>query len=234
MLSPSDPVSANIRRNGRRDAVDAAAAPDVGAAAECHKLAKGDVLFRAGDPRTHVFRVEEGAICIFTSGADGRADIVEFAFPGDFVGLGYLDHHTCAAQANMPAVVRRIPRASPASPQQTTPTETKRLTAAIEREVSLLRDAEARAAILPDTAGRLAALFVTISRCNSYEGRDPTLIADDVTCGVVAGYLDLSVDDLAATLKLLQSSGVIAVEGSGLRIRDTEALERLADGKPLR
>lgn len=230
MLSPSDPVSASTRRTGTRES-DAN-----GSAAEVRRLAKGEVLFRAGELRTHVFRVEEGAMCIFTSGADGTADVIEFAFPGDIVGLGYLDRHACSAQANIPATVRCIPRAAMPAPQNKTDAAgaPAPLTAAIEREVSLLRNAEARAARLPDVAGRLAALFVTISRCNSYEGRDPTLIADDLKCGVVAGYLDLGVNELAATLRLLEKAGIIAADGPGLRIRDIAALERLADGQSLR
>ncbi|MDH4982836.1 Crp/Fnr family transcriptional regulator [Hyphomicrobium sp. D-2] len=228
MLSPSDPVSVSARHTGTRESAN------LGNAAEVRRLAKGEVLFRAGDLRTHVFRVEEGAICIFTSGADGTADVIEFAFPGDIVGLGYLDRHACSAQANIPATVRCIPRAEMPAPQNKDTGVPAPLTAAIEREVSLLRNAEARAAKLPDVAGRLAALFVTISRCNSYEGRDPTLIADDLKCGVVAGYLDLGVNELAATLRLLEKAGIIAAEGSGLRIRDITALEQLADGKPLR
>lgn len=228
MLSPSDPVSATIRNS------DARKSASQSSAGEMRRLAKGEVLFRAGDQRTHAYRVEEGAICLFTHGADGTADVIEFAFPGDIVGLGYLDTHTCSAQANISATVRCIPR--PAIPQQhkSVGVPSAPLTAAIEREVSFLRNAEARASVLPDVAGRLAALFVTISRCNSYEGRDPTLIADDLKCGVVAGYLDLGVDELAGTLRLLEKNGIIAAEGSGLRIRDVAALERLADGKSLR
>src|SRR5262245_9158911 len=47
---------------------------------------------------------------------------------------------------------------------------------------------------------RVAALFAVLSNNNTYEGRDPHLIADSMRCGVVADYLNLSVDELAEVL----------------------------------
>ncbi len=64
-------------------------------------LAAGEMLFREGEARSHVYRVEKGSICLFKQRADGSQDVIEFAFPGDLVGLGYLDNHVSGAQATM-------------------------------------------------------------------------------------------------------------------------------------
>ena len=75
----------------------------------------------------------------------------------------------------------------------------------------------------------MAALFVTLSRYNAYEGRDPALITDSLKCGVVAGYLDLSVDHLAGELAGLEARGLIEPSPRGLLLKDLDSLERLAD-----
>ncbi|MGE0699264.1 MAG: Crp/Fnr family transcriptional regulator, partial [Hyphomicrobiaceae bacterium] len=55
-------------------------------------------LFCEGDPATHVYRVEVGHICIYRMMPDGRRQVVDFAYPGDVIGLGALTEHSESAQ----------------------------------------------------------------------------------------------------------------------------------------
>lgn len=195
---------------------------------ELRALAAGEVLFRQGDLRSHVYRVETGAICLYKYRPDGTQDVIEFAFPGDLIGLGYLDSHVSGAQATMETQLSCLPRSALEPTLERTPGLRSRLTAAIEREVAFLKEAlvfGGRAKPLE----RVAALFVTLSRCNTYEGRDPSLITDSLTCGVVAGYLNMSVDFLARQLAELEALGLIAACPGGLRLANLNGLEKLAD-----
>lgn len=211
---------------GPREGQKATEAPDGG---EQRTLAAGEILFRPGDARSHVFRVETGALCLFKSMPDGSQAVIEFAFPGDLVGLGYLDSHVSAAQATMETTLRCLPR-SALDPATVDDTQTRaRLTAAIEREVAFLTDTLSRRA-QPAPLQRIAALFVTLSRNNSYEGRDPAVITDSLKCGVVADYLQMDVDQLAAMLSDLEKRGLVEPCADGLRLKDLQALEALADG----
>jgi CRP/FNR family transcriptional regulator len=206
-----------------------ASSPDAVAGTEIYRrLAAGETLFREGERRTHVFRIEQGSICLFKARDDGSRDVLEFAFPGDIVGLGYLDHHVSAAQATVETSVSCVPRAAVQLVLDQTPHITSRLTAAIEREVAFLRESQNRVS-RSSPVERIAALFVTLSRCNAYEGRDPALIADSLTCGVVAGYLDVSVDELADCLKDLERRDLIEATSKGLRLKNFDELEKLAD-----
>jgi CRP/FNR family transcriptional regulator, anaerobic regulatory protein len=77
---------------------------------------------------------------------------------------------------------------------------------------------------------RLAPLLACISHNNLYEGRDPCLISDSLTCGFVAGLLEFKVSDLAKPLAALERQGlVMPVEAGGLRLTDVRALESLVD-----
>ena len=140
-------------------------------------LAAGEMLFREGEARSHVYRVEKGSICLFKQRADGSQDVIEFAFPGDLVGLGYLDNHVSGAQATMETSLRCLPRSALDPALEKSPAITSRLTAAIEREVAFLKQTYARSQ-RSEPLERVAALFVTLSRCNAYEGRDPSLITE--------------------------------------------------------
>lgn len=191
-------------------------------------LTAGEILFREGEMRSHVYRVETGAVCLFKERADGSQDVIEFAFPGDLVGLGYLDSHVSGAQATMETSLSCLPRSALEPALEKTPGSTSRLTAAIEREVAFLKESRVSAG-RSKPLERVAALFVTLARCNAYEGRDPSVITDSLSCGVVAGYLNMTVDDLAHRLTELEARGLVEVSAHGLRLRNFDELERLAD-----
>jgi len=191
-------------------------------------LTTGEILFREGEPRTHIYRVEKGAVCLFKHRPDGSRAVIEFAFPGDVVGLGYVDHHLSGAQATMDTLLTSTPRAIAEAEPAAAPVGVNGLSATIAREVAFLNEAQRRATIAKPL-GRIAALFVTLSRCNAYEGRDPTILTDSVSCGVVAGYLNMSVDDLAHWLSDLASRRLVEPCDRGLRLSNLAELERLAE-----
>jgi CRP/FNR family transcriptional regulator len=78
---------------------------------------------------------------------------------------------------------------------------------------------------------RIAALLVSISRNNGYEGRDPHVMPDTLTSGFVADLLGLDIGSLAEMLVDLRRRGLIDSDASSaLRLKDIAKLEALADG----
>jgi len=223
-------VEPHIAISGRETAE---AVEPAGETSDCELLTlrPGETLFREGDTRSHVYRVEQGALCLFKSRADGTQDIFEFAFPGDLVGLGYLDSHVSGAQAAVATSLICLSRTALDPSAERNARSRARLTAAIEREVTFLRESLLRSGH-PNPLERVAALFVTLSRFNAYEGREPTMITDSLKCGVVAGYLNMSVDELAAQLSEMEARGLIEPCAKGLRLKDLDGLEKIAD-RPL-
>ncbi len=139
MLNPVESISSVVSRESSAAAETAASRLH---GDEVRTLAAGEVLFREGDARSHVFRVETGALCLYRSLPDGSQDVLEFAFPGDLVGLGYLDSHVSAAQATHDHVAQ-LPAARARSIRRSSRARARasRLTAAIEREVAFLKEA---------------------------------------------------------------------------------------------
>jgi CRP/FNR family transcriptional regulator, anaerobic regulatory protein len=186
-------------------------------------------LFRAGDPRTHLYRVESGAICLYETRRTDRQSVIEFLFPGDYVGLGFLEKHHLSARALLDSTVTCLPIDALAEVARSDPRAQAKLAQSVEREFEARRD-ELCDAGQRRPIERVAALLVTSARTNVQQGRAAELIKDSWKCGVIADLLQLTLDDLSAILVELGRRGLIAAAGEDLRLTDIAALEAMADG----
>lgn len=76
--------------------------------------------------------------------------------------------------------------------------------------------------------GRIAALLLSISQNNRYEGRDPHVLPDGLTSGFVADLLGLEIAELAALLVDLRRRGLVDTDqAAALTLKDIDGLERL-------
>ncbi len=190
-------------------------------------VATGEILFQPGNTRT-LYRIERGTVCHYILWADGRHEVIEFAFPGDIVGLGHLAHHVSTAQAMVDTVVSLVPEDTFSAALESDDRLSFRLASAVEREFDYLRDKTLAGEPAP-AAARLANLLLALSSMNGPEGRDPDLICDEITAGFVARQLDMSIDKLGAALLYLKREGAVRDTPAGLRIVDPLTLQRLAD-----
>ena len=186
------------------------------------------MLFSIGDPKTHFYAVESGALAVYEPRWNGHRAIIEFAFPGDLVGLGFLQTHTCSARATVETRVQCLPLSAQDHLFADDPRAQARLADAIEREVEFLRESSVRFS-QQNPLGRLAAFLLTLSRENEQEGRDPAVLVQPLQCGVVADFLALSVERLGFATGSTRAPGPDRdCAPQGLRLTDIAALESLA------
>ena len=197
-------------------------------AAATRTLSRGEVLFQLGDTRAKLYRVERGALCHYLRWEDGRREIIEFAFPGDIVGFGYLESHISTAQAISETAVSLVTPEDFECARETDGQLASRVAAAADREFDFLR-AQAVQAGEGKPVVRLASFLTALSHISASEGRDPSLVTDEVSSGFVAEQLAMSVDGLARALRELESRGIVQPTPQGLRIADIDALEKFAD-----
>lgn len=190
-------------------------------------VATGEILFHPGTERA-LYRVERGAVCHYMLWADGRHDVIEFAFPGDIIGLGHLAHHVSTAQAMVDTVVSLVSEETFKADLENDDRLSFRLASAVEREFDYLRDKTLTPKHAP-AATRVANFLLALSGINGAEGRRSDLISDEITAGFVAQKLDMSIDKLTAALVCLKQEGAVTDTPAGLRIVDPLALQRLAD-----
>ena len=203
--------------------------PEPEADAPMRALACNEILFKAGDAKTGLYVIEAGAICLYTTRWDGGRDVIEYAFPGDLVGLGFLETHACTARAAVETRVRCLPLAAADAIDARDARATTRYNAAIKREFNFRRESLV-AGSRGRPAARLAALLLALSRRNGAEGRDPTLIDGVLDAEVVANYLGASLAQLAVAAVQLQARGWIKVAPDRcLRLIDVNALESMAN-----
>ncbi len=201
---------------------------DNSAAFSVRFLGPNEILFETGDIKTCLYRVESGAVALHGQRWNGYHAVIDFAFPGDLVGLGFLDSHACCARAVAETKLTCLPLESQSRAIDGNTKAQQKLHEAIEREFEFHR------ALLVESCQqsslkRVAAFLVSLSRMNGREGRDPWTVADACPSGFVAELLGLDVESLAAHLAELEQRGLIEpCPHSGLRLKDVNALEEVA------
>lgn len=188
----------------------------------------GSTVFEPGEQR-RLYRIESGAICHYLRTANGQHEVIEFAFPGDIIGLGRMPSHVSTARAMVETDVCVITDVDLDRALTNDSRLFFKLAEAIDCEFDYLKSRSLNADLLPPIR-RLANFLLAIASINVSEGREALIVTDDVSSGYVAEQLQMSIDTLAMELMRLRQSGLLDVSDKGLRILDTAALETLAAG----
>lgn len=197
-------------------------------AAAVRSLVRGECLFQEGDRHARLYRVEHGALCHYMHRGDGSHEIIEFVFKGDIVGFAHVNKHVTTARALVLTEVSVVPSQVFAEALKTDGCLAARVAAAADREFDYLRLRAIQSGEGKPTV-RVAAFIAALVRISAREGRDPSLIADEISSGVVAEGLNMSINCLATALMELERRGLIQQTPAGRRIVNVELLERLFD-----
>jgi CRP/FNR family transcriptional regulator len=188
-------------------------------------------VFFEGDAKDHVYLVEKGTVCLYKTLPDGRRQIVDFAYPGDFIGLGAPGDHVFSAQAITLSRLRCLPAGLLHEAALHDPQVGMQLYSALSEQLLAARDLLLTVGQRNATE-RLGALLLALSRRNARIGADPTRIALPMTRADIADFLSLTIETVSRTFTKLRQGGIIdLVQSSLVVIRDERALERLAAGE---
>lgn len=186
-------------------------------------------IFCEGDPRTHVFQIEDGVVTIYQMLNDGRRQIVDFAFPGDFIGLGTTSEHVFSSEATSPTRVRCFGASALEETARSDPSIALQLYKAVSLELSAAR------ALLVAIGQRSA-----IERVSTFllmlHGR--TAFAQDGVSVVhlpmrradIGDFLGLTIETVSRTITKLRHMRVIEVShGTDVRILNLDRLASLSE-----
>lgn len=188
-------------------------------------------VFFEGDPITHIYQVEHGTVCLYKTLQDGRRQIVDFAHPGDFIGLGAGGDHVFSAQAITLTRLRCLPAGALHEVACHNPDIGMQLYRALSEQLLAARDLLLTVGQRNATE-RLAALLLALSRRNERNGTNQSRIALSMTRADIADFLSLTVETVSRTFTKLRQSGIIdLVHSSLVVIKDRPALEQLAAGE---
>jgi CRP/FNR family transcriptional regulator len=203
-----------------------------------HSLAHGQLrrveakefLFIAGDTISHLYRIDTGVLALFRVLADGRRQVMGFAYPGDIVGLGIDREYTMNAQAVKSTRVRCLSMASLRQSAARDPEIGFKLYEALARELAAARD-------LILTTGqrsaleRVAGFLLAFSRRNQRNGQDKCTIELPMTRADIGDFLGLTIETVSRTFTKLKLMQLIELQQSNqVKLLDIDQLEDLAAG----
>jgi CRP/FNR family transcriptional regulator len=190
-------------------------------------ISHGDSLFTPGSPRYSAYRVESGALCHYVVWPDGSHDVIEFAFPGDIVGLGSLGEHVSTAQAMVDTSVAVVSDDELDQALAADAALANRMASATDLEFDYLRRRALQPGLRP-AINRLAAYLMAAAgaACRSGETH-----LESGSNGIVslASVLDIPTGEIASALSHLKARRLIADDEGSIVILDRDNLETLAD-----
>ena len=188
-------------------------------------------IFRDGDAVSHVYQVEIGHVCIYKMMSDGRRQVIDFAYPGDLIGLGAMTEHAANAQATTRTRVRCMTVASFHQLMRDDARLGLKLYEAMSRE--LLASRELLFTVSQRTATeRVAGFLLALSRRNARNGGDRLEFVLPMTRNDIADFLGLTIETVSRTFTKFRTEGLIDLAQSVLvTILDDEGLAQLAEGR---
>ena len=163
--------------------------------------------------------------------ADGRRQIVGFAYPGDLIGLGAQGEHVMNAQAIKPTRLRCLPIATLHHSAAKDPTLGFKLYEALARELAATRDLMLTTGQRSATE-RVVSFLLAFSRRNERNGQDPSDFELPMTRADIGDFLGLTIETVSRTFTKLKTLGLIELPHSNrVKLVDIDELESLADGE---
>ena len=197
--------------------------------ASLRRVEPKEFVFAEGDPTTHVYRVETGAIALYKVLADGRRQVMGFAYPGDLIGLGAQAEQVMNAQAIKPTRLRCLPVASLRRSVDQDPMLGFQLYEALARELAATRDLMLTTGQRSATE-RVAGFLLAFSRRNERNGQDPACFELPMTRTDIGDFLGLTIETVSRTFTKLKMLGLIELPQSNrVKLIDIAELESLAE-----
>lgn len=194
-------------------------------------LARGDALFRAGQPLGSLYVAREGAFKTVAIDAEGNEQVVGFHLPGELMGLDAMGQgrHACDAEALTQAMVCDVPMSQLEAVCRQVPGLQHQLLRIIGQGIN--RDQSHLEMLGRRQAHERMALFLHgLAERYRLLGLPGDMYTLPMSREDIASYLGLVIETVSRTLTRLQDEGLIAVRGRQLRILDETKLEAMAHG----
>lgn len=205
------------------------------ASLRCHTrlLAPGQHAFHQKDLATHVHWVRRGLMRLYRTLANGKRQIVGFAFPGEFVDLAAEGQYWFAAQAVAETELRTMPHATFRAAARNDSRFSFQLFLAVSE--MLERSSELALTVGQRSAeASLAAFLLEMHRrvlADNPEQRDILLPMPRTD---IADYLGLMPETVSRLFTSFARKQLISVhKRRGIRLLALGSLQRLAEGLPL-
>jgi CRP-like cAMP-binding protein len=191
-------------------------------------LERGRLLYDAGDPADHFYAVVEGTVRSARMLYDGRRQIIDFSFPGEWFGFEGDMHRTSCAEAVSDCTLIRYPRRAIEAELGKDPQLMRRLISALSRD---LRHAQDRVLLLGrKTAQERIASFLleVVQRTAGASGT----VALSMSRNDIADFLGLTTETVSRVITRLKVARLIRLlPKNRIQLLDRARLEAMTESE---
>jgi CRP/FNR family transcriptional regulator, anaerobic regulatory protein len=186
-------------------------------------------IFCEGDPRTQVYQIKEGVVTVYQILNDGRRQIVDFAYPGDYLGLGTTSEHVFSAETTTPVKVACLGAKALDTAARGDPSLALQLYRAVSLELSAAR--KLLVAIGQRSAiERIATFLLMLHDRRMTEDGGIDLLHLPMRRADIGDFLGLTIETVSRSFTKLKVLGIIeVVHNSEIRIADLHRLIELSE-----
>jgi CRP/FNR family transcriptional regulator, nitrogen fixation regulation protein len=189
-----------------------------------HSAPHGCEIYGQGEPAEFCWQVLSGCVQTARIMDDGRRQVSEFLWPGDFLGLDDLNIHDFNAEAVTDVVLRRYPRRMVDALAQSHIALAVRLRA---MTAAKLRRANERMTLLGCKSATEKVTYFLLETDRRSASTGSRLLDLPMSRTDMANYLGLTIETVCRTLANLRRDGVVLVSPAGIELRDRPALLKL-------
>jgi len=194
-------------------------------------VARGETIFRSGDPFRSFFAVKSGSFKTIMTPPQGEEKVIGFHFAGEMVGTDGIAGGAYASTARaMEASLICELRLEQLQQVGCSELELKeRVISILGQEVAFSHRLNA-ALIRQSSEQRLAAFILSVSFRKSERGLSGADFKLSMSRSDIASYLGLASETISRTLMKLQKLGMIKIRNKQVQMQNPVALEALANG----
>ncbi len=194
------------------------------------RLARGQALFREGDPGDRLYVVLQGKVKLGRHAADGRENLLAVMGPGEMFGeLSLFDPgpRTATASAITETTLRGLGHTDLQPWLTEHPEVAAQLLAALARRLRRTNEAMADL-VFSDVPGRVAKALLDLAKKFGVEADDGLRVTHDLTQEELAQLVGASRETVNKALADFAGRGFLRLEGRGVVILDLDRLRRRA------
>ncbi len=171
-------------------------------------FAPGETVFFEGDHANSLYNVTQGCVRLSKLLPDGRRQITGFLFPGDFLGLAYVDNYAFTAEAITQLRVCLFPRGRFQALLEDIPAMEKRLLGMASNELAAAQD---QILLLGRKSAKekLASFLLNLLHRRSDEGSNTVELP--MTRSDIADCVGLTTETVSRTFTKLSEEGLISL-----------------------
>jgi CRP-like cAMP-binding protein len=191
------------------------------------RVTQNQTIFSQGEPVNHAYKIVSGVVRLCKHLPDGRRQIAQFLFPGDYFSFITIGDHGFSAEAVCDLTLLSFPQRQVERLCQEMPNLRVRLFGLLSQRVHDIQNHLTM--VGRQTAKeRVAAFLLLLAERSSADG---VRLSVPMNRQDIADYLSLTMETVSRTLSLLKARRIVSVPDlHQLELQNTDALHALADG----